>query len=54
MAQLRMVFENAQSIAKERTWLKHQPHGELDDSKVSRVPRHTPSYHVTDTPPAAS
>ena len=34
VAQLSSVLENVRARAKERTWLKHTTHGELDDAKI--------------------
>uniref|UniRef100_K3W7I1 VWFA domain-containing protein n=1 Tax=Globisporangium ultimum (strain ATCC 200006 / CBS 805.95 / DAOM BR144) TaxID=431595 RepID=K3W7I1_GLOUD len=33
-AQLRSILDNLESYAQERTWLKHQSSGELDDAKL--------------------
>lgn len=33
-AQLRSILANLESVAQERTWLKHQSSGELDDAKL--------------------
>ncbi|GLD91816.1 hypothetical protein PINS_up000349 [Pythium insidiosum] len=33
-SQLRSILENLESVAQERTWLKHQSSGELDDGKL--------------------
>ncbi|KAJ0396306.1 hypothetical protein P43SY_007156 [Pythium insidiosum] len=33
-SQLRSILENLESFAQERTWLKHQSSGELDDGKL--------------------
>lgn len=33
-AQLRAILANLESVAQERTWLKHQASGELDDAKL--------------------
>jgi hypothetical protein len=32
--QLRQILELLQSKSKERTWLKNQPYGEMDESKL--------------------
>lgn len=34
ISQLRMILESAEAKEKERTWLKNQVHGELDDAKL--------------------
>ncbi|TYZ62616.1 hypothetical protein PybrP1_002376 [[Pythium] brassicae (nom. inval.)] len=33
-AQLRAILDNLEAVAQERTWLKHQASGELDDAKL--------------------